>query len=65
MAGVKERLNNPKIPLKFVQEVGKLIYKDVADGRIAPGPVLAHFPKKVKVSPKRALVPARARKKAK
>jgi transcriptional regulator with XRE-family HTH domain len=35
-------INNPKIPLKFVQEVGTLIYKDAADGRIAPGPILAH-----------------------
>lgn len=43
----KKDINNPKIPMRFVQEVGKLIYKDAADGRIAPGPVLAHFPKKV------------------
>lgn len=45
----KRDINNPKIPLKFVQNAGKLIYKDAADGRIAPGPVLAHFPKKVKL----------------
>ena len=38
-------INNPKIPLKFVQANGRLIYKDEADGKIAPGPVLAHFPK--------------------
>lgn len=37
-------INNPKIPIKFVQQVGRLIYKDAADGRLAPGPVLAHFP---------------------
>ncbi len=39
-------INNPKLPVKFIRQVGKLIYKDAEDGRIAPGPVLAHFPKK-------------------
>lgn len=37
-------INNPKIPIKFVRQVGRLIYKDAADGRIAPGPELAHWP---------------------
>ncbi len=59
----KKDINNPKIPLKFVQDVGKRIYKDAADGRIAPGPVLAHFPKTNKGAPKRALAPAKGRKK--
>lgn len=59
----KRDINNPKIPLKFVQEVGKRIYKDAADGRIAPGPVLAHFPKNAKGSPKMPRAPARVRKK--
>lgn len=61
----KKDINNPKIPFKFVQEVGTLIYKDVEDGQIAPGPVLAHFPKRAKASPKRPEAPVRARKKAK
>ena len=37
-------INNPKIPIKFVQKVGRLIYQDAADGHIAPGPELAHWP---------------------
>lgn len=42
--GLGRDINNPKIPIKFVQKVGRLIYKDAADGRIAPGPELAHWP---------------------
>lgn len=42
--GKSADINNPKIPIKFVQTVGRLIYKDAADGRIAPGPELAHWP---------------------
>jgi transcriptional regulator with XRE-family HTH domain len=61
----KKDINNPKIPFKFVQGVGKLIYKDAENGQIAPGPVLAHFPKRVKASSKKAVVPAIARKKSK
>jgi transcriptional regulator with XRE-family HTH domain len=43
MDGRGRDINNPKIPLKFVQQVGKRIYKDAEDGRVAAGPVLAYF----------------------
>jgi transcriptional regulator with XRE-family HTH domain len=35
-------INNPKIPIKFVKQVGTLVYKDAADGKIAPGPILGN-----------------------
>ncbi len=40
----KKDINNPKIPLKFVQKVGISIYKQTEHGRIMAGPVLSHFP---------------------
>lgn len=39
----KRALNNPKIPIKFVQRVGKLIYKEAVNGRIVPSPELARW----------------------
>ena len=41
--GGKRALNNPKIPIKFVHKVGRLIYKEVADGKISSSPELAHW----------------------
>ncbi|MGY3090958.1 transcriptional regulator with XRE-family HTH domain [Hymenobacter sp. UYAg731] len=41
--GGGRHLNNPKIPIKFVQKVGRLIYKESADGRIAPSSELARW----------------------